>query len=82
MVLGGRRKKTCVGGSNPEWRVHEWYRWGDALGSLECIFMSWLRLASVPTGLSPYPTLRDTDGSAGSTRGPFSELGFHGVWGW
>ena len=80
--LEGGGKKHEWGGSNPEGRAHELYRWGDTLGSLERIFMSWLRLASVPAGFSPYPALRGTDGLVGSTRGPFSELGFRGVWGW
>ena len=79
---GGGGEKHVWGGSNPEGRVHGWYRWGDAPGSLRRIFMSWLRLASVPSCFSLYPALRGTDGSAGSARGPLSELGFRGVWGW
>ena len=78
----GGGEKHVWGGSNPERRVHGWYCWGDAPGSLGRIFMSWLRLASVPTGFSPYPALRSTDGSVKSTRGPFSGLGFRDVRGW
>ena len=70
------------GGSNREGRVHGWHRWGDTPGSLGRIFMSWLRLPSVPAGFSPYSALRGTDGSTGSTRGPFSRLGFRDVRGW
>ena len=77
----GGGEKHVWGGSNPEGRVHGWHRWGDAPGSFECVFMSWLRLALVPAGFSPYSAFRGTDGSAGSTRGPFSRLGFRGVWG-
>ena len=78
----GGKEKHVWGGNNPEGRVHGWPRWGDAPGSLRHISMSWLQLASILTGFSPYPTLRGTDGSAGSTRGPFSGLGFRGVRGW
>ena len=78
----GGGEKHVWGGSNPEGRVHGWYRWGNAPGALGLIFMSWLQLASVPTALTPYSALCGTDGSTGSTRGPFSRLGFRGVWGW
>ena len=78
----GGGEKHVWDGSNPEGRVHGWYRWGDAPGSLGRIFVSCLRVAFVPFGLSPYPVLRGTDGSVGSTRGPFSGLGFHGIRGW
>ena len=64
------------GGSNPEGRVHGWHRWGDAPESLERIFMSWLRLASVPASFSLYSALHATNGSAGSTRGPFLDWAF------
>ena len=80
--LEGGGEKHVWGGSNPEGRVHGWHRWGDTLGSLGRIFMSWLRLASVHASFSLYSALRGIDGSAGSTRGPFSELGFRSVWGW
>ena len=49
----GGGEKHVWGGSNPEGRVHGWYRWGDSPGWLGHIFMSWLRLASVPAGFSP-----------------------------
>ena len=39
-------EKHVWGGSNPEGRVHGWYRWGDSLGSLGRIFIGWLLLAS------------------------------------
>ena len=38
----GEGEKHVWGGSNPEGRVHGWYRWGDTLGSFGHIFMSWL----------------------------------------
>ena len=44
--------------------------------------MSWLRPTLVPAGFSLYSVLRGTDGLTGSTRGPFSGLGFRGVRGW
>ena len=71
----GGGEKPVWGGSNPEGRVHGWYQWGDAPGSLGRIFMSWLRLASVPAGFSPYPALQGTNGSVGSTRGLFFWIG-------
>ena len=71
----GGGEKHVWGGSNPEGRVHVWYWWGDALGSLGRIFMSSLRLALVPASFSSYPKLRSIDGSARSTRGPFSWIG-------
>ena len=80
--LEGGGEKIVWGGINPEGRVHGWYRWGNTPGSLERIFMSWFRLASVPAGFSPYLALRGSDGSAGSTRQPFSRLGFYCFRGW
>ena len=65
-------EKHVWGGSNLEGGVHGWYRWDDTPKSLGHIFVSWIRLVSVPASFSPYPALRDTDGSIGSTRGPFS----------
>ena len=38
----GEREKHVWGGSNPEERVHGWYRWGVTPGSFGHIFMSWL----------------------------------------
>ena len=67
----GGGEKHVWGGSNPKGRVHGWYRWIEALGSLGRIFVSWLRLASVPVGFSLYPALRGIDRSTGLTRGLF-----------
>ena len=36
----GGGEKHVWGGSNPEGRVHGWYRWSNAPGSFEHIFMS------------------------------------------
>ena len=36
----GGEEKHVWGGNNPEGRVHEWPRWGDAPGSLGRIFVS------------------------------------------
>ena len=38
----GEGEKHVWGSSNPEGRVHGWYRWGDAPGSFGHIFMSLL----------------------------------------
>ena len=38
----GGGEKYVWGGSNPERRVHGWYRWGDTPGSFGHIFMRWL----------------------------------------
>ena len=37
----GGGEKHVWSGSNPEGRVHGWYRQGDAPGSFRHIFMSW-----------------------------------------
>ena len=38
----GGGEKHVWGDSNPEMRVHGWYRWGDAPRSFGHIFMRWL----------------------------------------
>ena len=65
-------KNMCGAVATSKGGVHGWYRWDDTPKSLGHIFVSWLRLVSVPASFSPYPALRDTNGSVGSTRGPFS----------
>ena len=69
----GGGEKHVWGGSNPEGGGGYMDGIGGATppGSLECIFMSRLRLAFVPTGFSLYSALRGTNGSARSTRGLF-----------